>query len=693
MRFKSFVFAVCLCTPIFAHAGEVTVYRDTWGVPHIYGDSEASASYGLGYAMAEDRLNDLYTNIRTATGTMAEFFGEEHVMIDYAMKLVRNAERCEEYYPKMPEHLRASTEGFIAGVNQYISEHPEAVPEYGFELKPWHCLAIGRAMILRWPLGTIMDDLNNKDTEPGMSSNCFSVAPKRTADKIPILLTDVHVGWDSLSLFYEARVHAPDLDMCGFFMVGSPLVGLGHNTRVGWAMTTGGPDTSDVWELKLNPDMPTQYEVDGEWKYAKMRLIKIPVKGKSMPTVMPALDTEFGPLFSEPDTEKNVAYAGNSALFEDMGVFEQMYAMVKSKNADEFYQALKMNHMMEQNIMYADCEGNIGYVRVGRSPIRPAGVDPTRPIPGHLSANHWQGVHDIDDHVRILNPESGYMQNCNVSPENMMVDCPLTPDKFIPYLYNVSWDTNGTRSERLVELLSKDDNVTKEDAKAFMMDVYDIRAPHWQKALKAAVAEKGAEFMDDETFDAAVKDLLAWDCNYTQDSTAATLMEQWRTKSDQGVNGQSILEGKALTAEEQVALLTKLAETLADLQATYGKTVIPYGDIHKVGRDGIYYPYDGGHIGGGVNGTRTVRDIEGGKGKDGIYVGENGSIAPVLMFFHKEGVESYTAFPWGQSGHKDSPHFMDQGRDLFSKRELKPTWFKKDDLLKNVASEKVLSTP
>jgi acyl-homoserine lactone acylase PvdQ len=269
----------------------------------------------------------------------------------------------------------------------------------------------------------------------------------------------------------------------------------------------------------------------------------------------------------------------------------------------------------------------------------------------------------------------------------------MTPDKYIPYLYNVSWDTNGTRGERMVQLLDADDSVTKEDAKAFMMDVYDIRAPFWQKALKAAVEAQGKDLVTEESLAVAIEELLAWDCQYVQASTTATLMEQWRIKCDRQVDTQAILDETPLSPEDQGKLLTLLAATLEDLEQNYGKSAIPYGEIHKVGRDGIYYPYDGADFGGGVNGTRTVRNVEGKKDEDGIYIAMNGSIVPMLMFFHKDHVESYTAFPWGQSSHKDSPHFMDQGRELYSKRELKPTWFKKDDLLEHVESEKVLSTP
>lgn len=403
---------------------KATLYRDTYGVPHIYAGNPVDASFALGYAQAEDRLEDIYKNIRTAIGRMAEAFGPDYLERDYILRVVRNAEVSEKKWATVPEHMRQGAEAFIAGINAYIKEHPERVPEYALELQPWHCAAIGRAMILQWPLGTLEDDYKSRPEKPKFASNCWSVAPQRSADGSAILLTDPHLTWESLAVFYECRVHGGPLTMNGFCVVGSPIIALGHGENVGWACTTGGPDTSDVYMLELNPDMPTMYKYENKWEWLNIRFLRIPVKGEKEPRVMFAMDSRFGPLIAEPDLKNNVAYAGRTNYLEDLGLFEQTWAMLTAKNANEFYQALGMNHLMEQNLMFADRDGNIGYARVGNVPIRPDGFDWSKPVPGNTKATEWLGVHPIDDLVHIMNPPQGYMQCCNISPAVIMENSP-----------------------------------------------------------------------------------------------------------------------------------------------------------------------------------------------------------------------------------------------------------------------------
>ena len=145
-------------------------------------------------------------------GLMSQAFGEKYVEQDYIMRLCRNSELAQEHWQTAPPHLKQITEAFTAGINAYVEKHPQKVPEHALELKPWMILTVGRAMILRWPLGTIQDDLREGRRRAGppqgppMRSNQWAVAPSRSADKIPILLADPHLSWEGLAVLYEARV-------------------------------------------------------------------------------------------------------------------------------------------------------------------------------------------------------------------------------------------------------------------------------------------------------------------------------------------------------------------------------------------------------------------------------------------------------------------------------------------------------
>lgn len=677
-------------------AQKVTVYRDTWGVPHVYADTPAAGAYGLGYAQAEDRLGDIYTSLRTGMGRMSEAFGKEFVEQDYIMRLCRNAELAREYWDTAPDHLRELAEQFTAGIQAYVAEHPEKVLEHALELEPWMILTVGRAMILRWPLGTIQDDYKQgrKREEapqgPPMRSNQWAVAPSRSADKIPILLADPHLTWEGLAVLYEARVHAGDLHMNGFFLIGTPLVGIGHNRHVGWAMTTGGPDTSDVYEMKFKLGLPPKYEYDGQWRDVKIVPISIPVKGSSS-VIRPAIYTHLGPVISEPDFKTGRAYVGASPYFEQTGLFEQSYRMATATSAHELFEALGMNQLNEQNLMFADVHGNIGYARSGATPVRPDGYDWSAPVPGDTSQTAWNGIHPIEDLVHVFNPERGYMQNCNISPANMLVNSPMTPDKYTSYIYNVSWDTNNPRGRRSVQLLENDRSVTKEDAIAYALDVHDLLAERWQRELREAVETVGQDRESDEDFDAAVRAILDWNGEFVPESTATPVYKFWRLKCGTKLDLSRMAEGKPLDADSRRKMLDLLAETIAEMKAKYGRWNVAWGEIHRVGRGGKYFPVGGADFRSGdrdANFSETLFDVRCKEDPDapGRYIANNGSMATLLMFFHEDRVESYSCTPWGQSADPASPHYMDQGEKLYSKRRMKPTWWTKEELTPNVKS-------
>jgi acyl-homoserine-lactone acylase len=693
------VFAATACAADSSQ-GSVTIYRDTWGVPHIYAKTPAEGAYGLGYVQAEDRLDDIYRNLRTGLGRMSEAFGKKWVDQDYIMRLCRNEELAKFYWKTAPKHVKDVCTGFVAGIERYVAEHPEKVPKFAMKLEPWQVLTVGRAMILNWPLGTIKDDLENgkKKTRGAkhlpMRSNEWCVAPSRSAEKVSILLADPHLDWEGMAVMYEARVHAGALHMNGFFLVGGPTLGIGHNEHVGWALTTGGPDTSDVYQMKFRMSPKPQYEYDGKWRDAKMTFISFDVKD-STAVIRPALYTHLGPVITSPDRKTGVAYVGASPYFDSMGLSEEFYKMAMARDVHDIYEALGMNQYNEQNVMFADDRGSIAYVRNGATPIRPSGYDWSAPVPGTTSATAWKGIHPVDDLVHIFNPPQGYMQNCNISPANMMVGSSLTPDKYPRYIYNVSWDDNNPRGKRITQLLDADRSVTEADAISFATDVKGNLAELWKHTLRTAVAAVGAEHMKDPEFAAAVKAIEAWDGFYLPEYTSTAVYKFWRLKCGKALDLSLLAHNKQLDEAANKKLLDLLAETISEMKARYGKWDVAWGEVHKVGRGGKYFPVGGCDYESGdkaANFTETLFDVKSKEDPDhpGRYVAMNGSMAMILMFFHKDGVRSYTCTPWGQSADPKSPHYMDQGEKLYSKRQMKPTWWSEAELTKHVESKTVL---
>lgn len=678
-----------------AKDGEVVLYRDTWGVPHIYADDLSHAAYALGYAQAEDRIDDIFISIRTATGTMAEAFGPEHVSQDYIMRMVKNAERCASYWKTAPKHIRQMGDRFMAGVTQYLKEHPERRPAFATDLHGWQCMAVARTMSLIFPLEDMMGDLARKERAPGIGSNAFALAPSRSAEGCAVLMADPHLVWEGLAVFYEARVHAGDYGQCGFWVVGSPLPITGHTTHVAWANTLGGPDVTDVYMVKLNPDNPLQYEYNGEWRNFETATFEIAVKGQSAVS-RTALYSVHGPVIEEPDPATGIAYCGASPLFDATGGFEEQYRMTTARSCEEFYEGLAMNQLAGFNSLFADRGGNIQYVRGGRVPIRPEGdYNWSVPVPGGSDATRWQGIHDIADQIQIKNPPQGYFQNCNIAPSLMMKDSPMTRDKYLPYIYNLSWEALTPRGERLGQLLDPDELVTKEEAMAYTTDVYDILAEPWKKALRSAMETAGAGRESDAEFTEAVSAILEWDGLFTRDSVVAPIIRYWREKCDQPIPVMDIANGKPLGGDDQVKLLDLLEEALAEMKTKYGEREVTWGDINLIGRNGKYFPCPGAEWGGWSQKTMTETVYNVGSREEpegsGNYVAYVGSSAILLSFMYADGIESYSIVNWGQSADPASPHHVDQAEKLYAEREFKPTWFDKADLMEHIESERTFT--
>ena len=682
-----------------ALAAEATLIRDTWGVPHAVADTEPAAFFALGYAQAEDRLADIYTAIRTATGRLAEVQGDSVLEQDYLMRVSGNDLVHAEYLKTAPPHLRANVTAFTDGIKAYIAEHPDEAADIAVDVEPWHPLAIGRAMILRWPIGTIMGDLRNDDerARPAAGSNQWAVSPARTADGSAILLSDPHLTWEGLAVLYEARVHAGDLHACGYYLIGSPMLAIGHNARVGWALTTGGPDTSDVYRMKFRLNPLPEYEYDGEWRPVEMKVFQIAVKDRGVVT-RPAFFTHLGPVISEPDLAAGIAYVGASPYLDQTGLYEQFDRMNRAANVEELNEALSLHQYNEQNVMSADIEGNISYVRNGATPIRPDGYDWSRPVDGTSSATAWKGIHPQEDLVKIINPPQGYMQNCNISPANMMLDSPLTPEKYPEYIYNVSWDSNNPRGRRTVELLANNDAITEADAIAYTLDIHDGLAVRWQKELQATIAAADPAPAAESPVRKAADAILAWDGEYTPEATATVLFKFWRLACGNELDLAPLAAGESLSPQTRQQMLAIFERTMGELTQRYGRWDVPWGEVHVVGRGGQVFPCGGADYQSGnkeANFSETLFDVRSTEDKaaPGRFIANSGSMAMILMFFDKEGVRSLTCTPWGQSGHPDSPHYVDQAEKLYSKREMKPTWMKQAELAEHTESTQQLRYP
>ncbi|GIV16458.1 MAG: 7-beta-(4-carbaxybutanamido)cephalosporanic acid acylase [Armatimonadota bacterium] len=686
MRFAFLtVFVGLLLFASACFAEKVTIYRDEWGVPHIYAQTEEGVAYGLGWAQAEDRLEQLLKNYRLAAGTMAEVFGEQWIEHDWQQRFVGHEEVSRRRYRELPAKIRSVIEAYQQGVKDYMKRHPEQVPAWAPKIEPWQVVALGRYIIFNWPMGRAVAELQRRgEVNLPFSSNEWAVRPERTVEGCAILLIDPHIPWDNEFRFYEFRAHGGQLHVSGFGPLGAPLLGLGHNRYLGWAATTGGPDTTDIYVEEVNPNNPLQYRYEGKWRNMTVRKVRINVAGKP-PVEREIHYTHHGPIILR---EGNRAYAVATPYMNEVGFVVQLYRMATARNLREFQQAMAMNHFMEQNIMYADVEGNIFYVRTGRVPIRPKGYDFSKPVPGNTRATEWLGIHPMKDLVQLLNPSRGYMQNCNIGPDNMLVGSPLTADKYPEYIYGTRPNENNSRGRRAVELLENTPRMTLSQAIAIALDTHADMAEQWKEAL-AQAAERSTDKEAVTNLQPAISLLKRWDGFMNADSAGATLFRFWREaikRFSPPIDPEAVRTRKPLTAEQADALIKALAAAVEEVQKRYGRLEVSWGEIHRVRRGGKSWPISGGETGGG----QTLRAVGSRMEADNIFYGYTGQNWTQVVLFRKGAVESYSANPYGQSDHPTSPHYTDQAEKLFSKSRLKPTWFEREWLEGHIESSTVL---
>jgi acyl-homoserine lactone acylase PvdQ len=672
---------------------EIVIYRDDFGIPNIFASTEEGAAFGMGYAQAEDRLEELLKQYRRAEGTMAEAFGPEFLRHDYRQRLWRHRAVSEENYPKLPAKIRSTLEAYQAGIKQYVKEHPSEVPAWAPELHPWQIIALSRYIIWGWPEGDAGGDLKRAGIEPDpvspRGSNQWVVTPSRTADGFPLALIDPHLSWYGEFRFYEARLYGGELQMSGMAIPGLPLSALGHNRYCSVAMTTGGPDAADVYEEELNPANPRQYKYDGKWRDMTVRKETIRVKedDKIVEKTFEIESTHHGPVVAHKDGK---AYAMKLPYFDQYRLPEQSYLMATARNLAEMKKALSLFQLMEQNVMVATVDGDVFYVRNGRVPIRPKGYDWKRPVPGNTSATEWLGLHTIDDLVQVQNPWQGYAQNCNVSPEHMIKFSPMMPQRYAdrPYLYNPD-NPLHQRAATVLNRLHDNARMTVKDAIDLALNPEVYGADKWQARLVAAWQKADGKLKADDRAAKAFDLIVRWNRRTDADSTGAIAYLFWKQQLGDKVL-QSDRAGREPPADvtgEQ--LLHALAAGAAALEKQWGRLEVKYGDVFRVGRAGGSRTWP--VAGGSVPGLATPRAIGFDKNGDGrTFLGRGGQTSTQVVQLSKP-PKSWTLLPLGESDHKDSKHWDDQAEKLFSPGKMKPTYFlDKEELLKHVESEKKL---
>ena len=668
------ILTVLLFPALMFSAEKVTILRDEFGVPNIFASTPAGAMYGSGYAQAEDRLEELLKNYRKAEGTMAEVFGPSWYQSDYRQRLWRHREVAEKHYGELPANVRALAEAYQAGVKRFMSEHPEQVPKWAPQLAPWQIIALGRFIIWGWPEGDAGRDLRKDGIQPDPigyhGSNEMLVAPSRSSLKVPLAVIDPHVPWYDEFRWYEERLYAPGMAIAGGAILGLPFPSLGHSQWASVAMTTGGPDTGDAYIEEVKDG---KYLFRGEWRPLRIRVEKIGVNDGGTVKWREATieETHHGPIVAH---KNGKAYSLALSYSDEFRLFEQSWRMWNAHNLAQMKDALSMLELMGQNVMVATVEGDVYYVRNGRTPVRPAGCDTLRPMPGTDGTCEWNGIHAFGDLLQITNPPQGYMQNCNTSPALMMKDSPYLPSAWKGpfYLYNEG-TTEHQREAMVRELLDGATSVTPERMMGIALSPRVYKAETWQARVKKAAPDHELTPI-----------ITGWNRRNDADSRAAVVYGIFKTS----------LPGNIARMDTPPDSLTDSTVRKAlDDAARRLKTEVPpgavWGTLFRVGREGSQktWPMEGGSF---PEAAMVVPRNISFKRKGDVFFGVNGQSVTQVVVLTKP-PQSWSVVPFGESDHPESGHFEDQAEKLYSRAKLKPTYFlDRKELEKHVTARREL---
>src|SRR5690349_10341563 len=491
-----FAFETLLFAQSNSLAREVTIYRDTYGVPHVFGRTDASTAFGFAYAQAEDNFWRVEENFIFSLGRASELYGEktlEEDRLNHALEIPRFA---REEYARLDGHMRSLCDGFAAGFNYYLARHPEVRPRLLTKIEPWYTLAFIRynyyqngfahdPILRRTPLQTAALDL-----KPHTGSNGWVIGPTKSATGNAMLFINPHLPFFGPGQVYEGHVHSDEgWNFTGYTRFGFPFPYVGHNDNSGWVSTDNAADLSDVYvETFDDPARPLAYRYGNGYRLATEHVEEIRVKTASglETRTFKMRRTHHGPIVAARDGK---LLAVRMAKFESDGWLREWYEMTRATSLAALKRAITPLNMLFGNVMYADRQGNTWYLYNGAVPKRDPRFDWTKPVDGSDPATEWQGYHTLDELPQLENPKTGWMQNCNTSPFLLTSDGNPDPKQFPKYMVQEGDNPRGAISR---EILASKEKFTFDEWKQFAFDTRvmnaDKRLPDLLATLKQHLA-------------------------------------------------------------------------------------------------------------------------------------------------------------------------------------------------------------
>ncbi|WP_394749194.1 penicillin acylase family protein [Spongiimicrobium salis] len=550
---------------------EVNVYYDTYGIPHIYGESKEDAFRSLGYVHAQDRLWQMELLRRIGRGGLSEVFGPDVVSTDkffLSLGIDENSEMTVANLDVNAEVVQLS-QAYLDGINQFIEVGPTPIEFYltGIEKTPFTLkdmyntlgyMSFSFAMAhktdplltnIKDKLGVAyLEDLeinvdtntvwiqnykipNPLDTLPNtitsmvssalkglavpqfIGSNSWVIAPEKTKNGKVIFANDPHIGFSQPSVWYEAHVSAPNYEKYGYHLAGIPFPLLGHDRNLAYGLTMFENDDVDFYYEENHPTDNLKYKTAAGWENYTVVSKTIKVKD-STDVTFTYKKSVHGPILNgiadQVTGERPIAMSWIYTKVENK-VMDAIYAMSHARNIDQFKKGLPNIHAPGLNVMYGDAQGNVAWWASAKLYQMPDSTHTKFILNGSSGKEEPLRYLNFSENPQAVNPPWNYVYSANNQPDS--IAGMLYPGYYL----------SENRAKRIVTLLEAKDDWDGKAAREMITDVTSAVNPDIVVNLAKLIVVE--DFTDEEI--ECLDKLNAWEGDYPIASLEAALFHKW----------------------------------------------------------------------------------------------------------------------------------------------------------------------
>ncbi|MBI1288196.1 MAG: acyl-homoserine-lactone acylase [Flavobacteriales bacterium] len=673
--------------------GNITLVRDSFGIPHIFAPTDAEVAYGLAWANAEDAFSETQNLVYIGKEMMGRVDGIEGAPADYFIHAIGARQLVEERFEAdLSPEFKKYIDGFVQGLNAYAAAHPDEVklkkafPATSKDIITAFVVtmaflsdaqnAVGDAVGGTYDTVTVNFPVHNRKP---VGSNAFALNSTLTVDGQTYVCTNPHMGMDGGLSFYETHLHSDEgLNIEGALFQGTSSVNMGANENLAWGMTWNFFDRLDVFKLNMVKGKALTYEMDGE----ELKLEKRPVwlkvgLGKHHRFVIPVRKMTYWSKYgcTIKSDKGNNFYSVRFPANQSVRAAEQLYYMNKATDYDSFRKALDIHAIVLFNVVYGDRDDNIFYLEHGTLPKRDLSFDWQGLLPGNTSKTLWTELVPLDSMPQTVNPECGFVFNTNNTPfhasskECFEGSCPY-PNYAVD---DLPGDNN--RANRFQELIHEKDRFSLDDLRKIKFDVTLSHKGGFGESMEPLFHLDGNKYPD---LKEAIGILKSWNRTSEIHEYAPTLLGLILREifTRRGYDDNEFVRGFAVDEDEWVSTLRNACDTL---KAHFGTVKVEWGTIHRNIRGDKNLP---------LRGFADMLSPSYPEQRPGsfIFTPEYGDSYMLFAAFDKDGLTRLQALqPLGNSLDPESPHYNDQ-MELFSKQQLRQLSLKREDVMKKAES-------